>query len=285
VAAHPDADEQRAEMLARWERAAPGWGRQAAKLREWAMPVSAWMLEQLTLQPGQRVLELAAGPGDTGFLAAELVGPFGALISSDASEAMVSVARERARALGVENVEFRRLELEWIDLETASVDAVLCRWALMLCLDPPAALHEIRRVVRPGGRFALAVWDEPSANPWATIPGRALINLGHSEPPDPDAPGMFALAAPGRLGHMLADAGFVDVFLESVPVDLASDSVGAFLEDTIERSMLFAAAWEPLSEDERAGVAREIARLAQPFTAADGTLLLPGRSLLGAASA
>src|SRR4029077_3266224 len=110
------------------------------------------------LPPGQRVLELAAGPGDTGFLAAELVRPGGMLISSDASQAMIGVARGRARDLGVSNVEFKRMELEWIDLDTASVDAALCRFGLMLAADPGAALQEIRRVLRPGGAVALAVW-------------------------------------------------------------------------------------------------------------------------------
>src|SRR5206468_183360 len=117
-----------AEMAERWERAAAGWGRLADRVRAWGMPVSVWMIEHLGLQPGQRVLELAAGPGDTGFLAAELIAPGGALISSDASSAMLDVARARAEALGIANAEFKQLELEWIDLPTASVDAVLCRW-------------------------------------------------------------------------------------------------------------------------------------------------------------
>ncbi|MGZ4174225.1 MAG: class I SAM-dependent methyltransferase, partial [Solirubrobacteraceae bacterium] len=188
-----DADTQRAELLERWERNAAGWGARADGLRALGMPVSVWMLEHLGLHPGQRVLELAAGPGDTGFLAAELIEPGGVLISSDAVEAMLEVARARAAALRVENVEFQRLELEWIDLPTASVDALLCRWGLMFALDPAAALSEFRRVLRPGGRLALAAWDAAEVNPWATLPTRALLQHGWVEPPDPAAPGPFAL--------------------------------------------------------------------------------------------
>src|SRR6516164_2618967 len=95
-----DPDEQRAESLARWERQAPVWQSRADRIREMGMPISMWLIEQLGLQPGQRVLELAAGPGDTGFLAAELIQPGGTLVSSDAVEAMVEVARGRARGLG-----------------------------------------------------------------------------------------------------------------------------------------------------------------------------------------
>ena len=211
-----DPDTLRAEIIGRWERAAAGWGKRAGRMREFGMPASAWMIEHARLQPGQRVLELAAGPGDTGFLAAELVRPGGTLICTDAAGTMLDVARARAAALGIENIEFRRMELEWIDLNTASVDAVLCKWGLMFSIDPETALREARRVLRPGGRIALAAWDEPPVNPWATIPTRALVELGHTAPPDPDAPGMFILSAPGRLQELLEAAGFLDAVVESV---------------------------------------------------------------------
>ena len=173
--------------------------------------MSVAMVDALALQPGQRVLELAAGPGDTGFMAAELVRPGGTLISTDGAEAMIEVARARAAQLGIDNVEFRQLELEWIDLTTASVDAVLVRWGIMLIVDPPAAAREIRRVLRPGGRAALAVWDARERNPWAMIPSQALIELGYAEPPDPSAPGPFSMAQDGRLAEVLEDTGFIDV--------------------------------------------------------------------------
>src|SRR5690349_12084116 len=168
--AEPDPDTQRSDAAEHWDRASVGWEKRAAEIREHGMPVSMAMIRHLELQPGQRVLELAAGPGDTGLIAAELIKPAGTLISSDASEAMIEVARKRAEEMGISNVEFRRLELEWIDLPTANVDAILCRWGLMLVVDPEAAAREMRRVLRPGGAAAVAVWDESSVNPWATIP-------------------------------------------------------------------------------------------------------------------
>src|SRR5262249_44817908 len=157
------------EVLERWQRAARGWSARADEIRTFGMPVSVWLIDQLALQPGQRVLELAAGPGDTGFMAAELVSPGGTLLSTDAAGPMLDLARERARALGVPNAEFKEVDLQWIDIDTASVDAALCRWGLMFAADPGAALQEIRRVLRPGGRVALAVWADPERNPWATI--------------------------------------------------------------------------------------------------------------------
>jgi SAM-dependent methyltransferase len=280
-----DPDLLRAESLDRWERAAGGWGRRADGVRAHGMAVSIWMIEQLALQPGQRVLELAAGPGDTGFLAAELIHPGGTLVCSDGTEAMLEVARVRAAAAGIDNVEFARLELEWIDLPTASVDAVLCRWGIMLIVDPEAAAQEIRRVLSSGGRAALAVWDSAESNPWATIPGRALVTLGHAEPPDPNVPGMFALAAPGRLRQLLESAGFLDVLVETVELDRPYASVDAFVAETLDLSGVFSGALDGLSETERDAVVTEIASLAAPFTAADGSLALPGASLVAAAGA
>lgn len=282
-AADPEA--QRAESAERWNRAATGWGRMADRVRTFGMPVSAWMIEHAGLQPGQRVLELAAGPGDTGFMAAELIRPGGVLVSSDHSEEMVAVARERARAQGIENVEFAQLSLEWIDLETASVDTILCRWGIMLVPDPEAAVREMRRVLRPGGRVAVAVWDEASLNPWATIPDRAMRELGLTEPPEPGAPGMFVLAPASRLQELLESAGFVEVEVQSVPLERPSEDLAAFLAYTRELSLAFSAVMSELGAAARSELESRIAELTAPFTRPDGSLVLPGRSLAAAASA
>jgi SAM-dependent methyltransferase len=280
-----DPDAFRAEQLERWDRGAAGWGRRAAEVRDHGMPVSIAMIRQLGLQPGQRVLELAAGPGDTGFLASELVNPAGMLVSSDASEAMLDIARARAEQLGVGNVEFVRLELEWIDLPTASVDALLCRFALMLLVDPEAAAREMRRVLRPGGRAAVAVWDQPAANPWATVAMQSMIKLGHVAPPDPGQPGMFALAAPGALQRVLESAGFVFVHVEAVKVERRYPDIRSYLEETLDLSQVFATPFGSLESSAQEVVVREMATCAEPFRDADGSYTFPGRSLVASARA
>jgi SAM-dependent methyltransferase len=280
-----DPDEQRAASRESWELAAGGWGRRADRVREWGMPVSVAMIDALHLQPGQRVLELAAGTGDTGFMAAELIAPGGTLLSSDGADAMLEAARARARESGIGNVEFRQLELEWIDLPTASVDAVLCRWGIMLIIDPDAAAREIRRVIRAGGRAALAVWDLTERNPWATIPSRAMIDLGHAERPDPSAPGPFALAGDGRLQELLEGAGFTDVEVTAVPITRRCTTVEEFIAESAEMSPSLRRGFQELDTEARVDVEAHIAAQAVPYTADDGSLALPGSALVAAASA
>jgi ubiquinone/menaquinone biosynthesis C-methylase UbiE len=279
-----DPQEQRAESQQRWNRAAEGWARQASRLREQTIHVSEWLVDHLALEPGITLLELAAGPGDTGFLAAAQIAP-GKLISSDANEAMSQLARTRAREQGIENVEFKELQLEWIDMPTASVDRVLCRWGVMLVVDPAAAASEIRRVLRPGGRAALAVWDAAEHNPWATTPNRALIELGHAEPPDPSQPGMFSLDSADKLRGLLEAAGFLDILIEAVDVDHDYDDLDHLVADTLDCSRMFADVWDTLSEPQRHELTERISSLAEPYRTANGSLHLPGRTLVAAASA
>jgi SAM-dependent methyltransferase len=278
-------DEYRAASLQQWERSAEGWGSESAALQTLTAPVSQWMLEEVHLQPGQTILELAAGPGETGFLAAELVKPGGKVICSDFAEGMLDAARARAAQLGLDNVEFTRLDAESLSIDTASIDGVLCRWGYMLMADPGAALRETRRVLRPLGRAVLAVWGPPQDNPWVSIAGEEVRRIAGAPEPDFDAPGMFAFAREGCLTAALAEAGFTDVRVQPLPLRFTypsfeewwriSQALGKPLADLV-------AGLEPAQRDELRSALQE--RFA-PYATPDGGLDVPARPLVAVATA
>jgi ubiquinone/menaquinone biosynthesis C-methylase UbiE len=150
-----DVEEYRRTSHQVWKAMAPGWDRWRAPLAEALTPVREWLIRELGPEPGDTVLELGAGTGETGFEAAATLGDDGRLISTDFSREMVQVARRRGTQLRLGNVDYRVIDAERIELDSGSVDGVLCQSAYMLAADPAAALAETRRVLRPGGRLAL----------------------------------------------------------------------------------------------------------------------------------
>jgi SAM-dependent methyltransferase len=280
-----DANAHRDESLQGWEEAAAGWVRSQELLREFGAPVSHWMLEATAPQPGQRVLELAAGLGETGLLAAELVAPVGGAIISDQAEAMLAGARERAAQLGLANVEFQVINAEWIDMPVASVDVVLCRWGYMLMADPAAALGETRRVLRSGGRVALAVWDSIDRNPWAALPGLELRERGLVPPPEPGTPGPFALGRAEGVHELLDRAGFAEVNVEPLQLHRHHASFEEFWQSTLDLSRVMHDAVLSRPQAEIVEIEAAVKERFEPFKAADGSLDIPACTLVASASA
>jgi SAM-dependent methyltransferase len=278
-----EAEEYRRASFEIWEAMAAGWERWRAQLEEALTPVREWLISELAPNPGETVLELGAGTGDTGFAAAVIVGQRGRLISSDFSPAMVEVARRRGDQLGLGSVEYRMIDAERIELEDDSVDGVLCQSGYMLLADPAAALAETRRVLRLGGRLALSVWGVPERNPWASIGGRLLIERGHLPPPEPGAPGVFAMASGESTRSLLDNAGFTDVRTEEVPVRFAFHDLDDYVRWVIDVAGPFAIVVRGLPEVERQILKAQLKEAFAPFEAAGG-YSLPGIALCAVAS-
>ena len=156
----------RAQLHGMWSGVADSWSEHAAYVDARGAHVTEQMLDVVELRPGDHVLELACGPGSVGLAAAERVSPGGSVVMSDVAAEMTAIAAARAASLGLANVSTRVLDLERIEQPDRSYDVVLCREALMLVPEPAVAAGEIHRVLRPGGRVALAVWG-PREQPLA----------------------------------------------------------------------------------------------------------------------
>ena len=266
-----------------WEAMAPGWERWRAQLAEALTPVREWLIRELAPQPGETVLELGAGTGETGFAAAAILGDNGRLISTDFSPEMVEVARRRGNELALGNVDYRVIDAERIELDSGSVDGALCQSAYMLAADPAVALAETRRVLRPGGRLALSVWGAPERNPWASIGGMILIERGHMPPPEPGAPGVFSMASEERTRALLDGAGFRSVRTAEVPVQFGFRSLEDYEQWISDVGGPFAVLVRGLPEEEREVLRARLSEAFVPF-ATEGGYELPGAALCAVAS-
>jgi SAM-dependent methyltransferase len=276
-------DEFRSASLQSWSTVAPAWVELISKVDRQLRRAAEWMVAAVDLQPGDRVLELAGGPGTISLAAAEAVGQDGRVTCTDFAEPMVEAARQRAAAEGAANTEHRVMDAEAIDLPDGAVDVVLCRMGYMLMADPAQAIRESARVLAPGGRLALAVWSDAQANPWAAIPMRAIMQHLGSPPPPPDAPGLFALADAERLRSLLTDAGLSAVRTELLDDVVEYESPEAWLGVTGRLAGPVRALLDNLDDDGRAAISAAVAQASAPFRQDDGRLSVPERMLVASA--
>jgi SAM-dependent methyltransferase len=265
-----DLDQYREASLTIWNAVAGGWGRERELIWEGSRVAGEDMVAGLDPKPGDTVLELAAGTGDTGFLAAAAIGDEGKLISTDFSPAMVEEARANAAKLGLDNVEFRVLDAENMDLDDDSFDGVLCKYGYMLMADPGAALAETRRVLRPRGRVSFSVWGDAARNPWVTVPMRTLVEMGYLPAPEPGAPGILAMADHDRIRELVTGAGFDEPGVKEIPLHWPIPDLGTFHRFVQEVAGPIRFALESLSEEDRAAAWEEIDRRIEPHISPEG---------------
>jgi SAM-dependent methyltransferase len=272
----------RAQLHGMWASVAPAWGEHADYADSRGAAITARMLELAAPRPGDRVLELACGAGGVGIAAAELVGPAGEVVLSDVAAGMTAIAAARVAALGLGNVRTLNLDLEDIAQPDQAYDVVLSREGLQFAVDPARAAAEIHRVLRPGGRTALAVWGPRARNPWLGLVFDAVsAQLGAPVPP-PGIPGPFALEDPDRLARLLADAGLAGVAVTEVPTPLRDPSFDAWWTRTSALAGPLANRLALLPEQARGQLRARLAEAVRPYQTPAG-LDFPGVSLLATA--
>jgi SAM-dependent methyltransferase len=274
-----DRDAYRAQSLDTWGKMAPGWEKRDNWMANVAGKVNERIVAHVAPQPGQVILDLAAGPGELGFRVAPLVGDEGRVISTDFAPEMVDVARRLGEVRQLTSVEYLRLDAEDMSLEDDSVDGVVCRWAYMLMADPAKALAETRRVLRDGGALSFAVFGTPARNPWASVPGMTLVERGHMPPPEPGAPGIFGMPNHEVVRKLVTAAGFDEPLLEDIPFEFRYADFDDCWDVLVRLAGVFAEVIDALTADEQREVKVAIMESMEPYRKEDGSYAAPALSI------
>lgn len=277
-------DDLRANLHGMWGSVADGWAKHADETDKRGAEEVEQLLERTAPQPGERVLELACGPGGAGLAAAPRVDPGGEVVMSDVVSEMTAIASARAVELGLTNVSTRELDIEAIAEPDGSYDVVLCRHGLMFALDPARAAREIHRVLAPGGRLALGVWGPRERNPWLGIVLDAVsAQIGAPVPP-PGMPGPFALQDADRLATLLTEAGLQDVSVSELDVPMGADSFDAWWTRTTALAGPLSKMLASMPPEAGAAIRERAREAVAPYETADG-LAFPGVALIASARA
>jgi SAM-dependent methyltransferase len=235
-------------------------------------------------KPGERVLDVGCGCGDTTIELARRVGTGGSVLGVDISRPMLDVARELAALARLPQLAFRECDASEAALPDAN-DLLYSRFGVMFFGDPVAAFAHMRRALRQGGRCVFVAWRTPRDNPWMMAPlSAARAALGITPPPaDPNAPGPFAFADDSRVRGILADAGFGEIDIGRFD---ARVSVGATIDAAVDMATRIGPTARLLREvgmEHLPTIAAAITSAFEPFVASDGGVRVPGSTWIASA--
>ncbi|MDE3242609.1 MAG: class I SAM-dependent methyltransferase [Nitrospirota bacterium] len=278
-----DPVQYKASQKESWSNVAAGWKKWWPTMERSARPASDLLVELADIRAGQTVLDVATGIGEPAVTAAHKVGPTGTVIATDQATLMLAVARERAAALGLTNLEFHEMDAEALDFPEPRFDAVLSRWGLMFLPNLTGALANLHRLLKPGGRLAAAVWGPPANVPFIGLAIDTVRQQLQSPPPPPGTLGPFSLADVTILERALAQAGFSDIRSEplSLTFEWASAEDYTRFQQDIAAPIVALVAKEPAAR--QAEVWRAITEAARQYAGADGTVRMPGEAICVAA--
>lgn len=190
-------------------------------MRAWYAPATELMLDLARIGPGSRVLDVAAGDDDQSLAAAARVGTSGYVLAIDRADKLLAIAGKSAREAGSSNLETRLMDGETLELPDASLDAVICRFALMFFNQPVQALQSMKRVLKPGGRVSVVIYAENGEPEFSLALSTARRHMGFEERTQPAA---TSLGMPGALEKTFTAAGFheVEAYALTLPVRMGS---------------------------------------------------------------
>ncbi len=268
------------EVIIRWSETAAYWEKHRAIIREMFAPVTQALVEAARIARGNAVLDVATGPGEPALTIAELVGTEGKVMGIDAVAEMVEAARREANRRGLRNVSFAVTQADALPAKANSFDAAVSRFGIMFFPAPVLAVREMLRVVKPGGRIALAVWYFAERNPFHYIPARVIERYVSSPPPSPDAPDAFRFAEPGKLLAVLKEAGVAEASEHLLKFSIrAPVSSEEFWTLRTEMSEKLRGNFAKIPREQMAEATREAMEALREYSG-EGGILMPAEALI-----
>jgi SAM-dependent methyltransferase len=267
-------------MSEMWDSVAPGWDANAGFVDEQLAPATEALLDAAGIGEGDRVLDLAAGPGGAGLAAARRVGSGGSVVLSDVAAEMVAVAARRASADA--QVSTAVFDQSAIGFGDASFDAVINRHGLMFVESPVETVAEAVRVLRGGGRYAVMTWDRRVMNPWLGVVLDAVSEQFGVPFPPPNVRGPFSLDSPDVLGSVLRDGGLEDVTVEAMSTPMHAASLDEWWERVPKLAGPLAIALAGMEADVRDAIGERAMQSGAKAAASDKDgIVFPGSVLIG----
>ena len=280
-----NAGEFRDGQRQQWNSAATGWRKWSELIDGAASGISERLVDLAGVEPGSRVMDVAAGYGEPTLTAARRAGPEGSVVATDISAEMIAFGRERAAGAGLENIEFVESDAASLDFPAASFDAALSRWGIIFEPDGEAAAARIRSFLKPGGRMAISSWGPPDRVPFLGIPMRTAMQRLQVPPPPPGTPGPLSRPTPEALGGLLEAGGFSDVEAEQAEVTFEWESPEEFTDFIREIAPPITAMIAPHPPEVQSETWAAITEAMKEGAAADGAVRLSNLVLLAAGRA
>ena len=258
----------------------PDWNKIAEKFDIWLpqlAPVGEALLEALDAQPGDHIIDMGSGTGEPALTLARRLNGHIQITGIDAAEGMVKVAQNKVANERLPGINFSTMPAKKINFNNNHFDRALCRFGVMLFEDPLQGLKEMRRVLKPGGYFALAVWSTPETMRtmyWSYEVFRHRIDEDYHPP----LAKVTSLGAPGIVENLLREAGFTEFTVVPKTFHYQFESFNAYW-DAVEASDILKMQYDALPEDQRNGIRDEVGRFARDFIQ-DGNLVIPHEYLL-----
>lgn len=226
-------------------------------------PAITRMLDLAAVQPGDRVLDVATGPGMVARVAGRAVGATGQVVGVDIAEQSLEVARRKAAEEGLGQVTFEVQDAENLSLPDASFDKVFCSMGLMHFPAPEKALAEMHRVLKPGGKLVAAVWGEAEKSPFIQV---ALTTLARVfPPPKVERPSMFRFGQPAILEKLVLYAGFSQAQAEEVVTEFSATSPSGYWQQFLDAAGITAVALAKQSVEVQENLKKEVATDLAPY--------------------